>query len=509
MSHSPLFSRLKHALRQARLEGLNRSGPNGPRPDAPVRLTRRGFLSAAIMGSGALLAGCALTPVDAPQKPGAPRVAIVGAGLAGLNCAYQLKKSGLRATIFEASDRAGGRCYSKTGLLNAGQTAELGGEFIDTGHADMLALCRELGLSLLDMSQDSAVINEAYFLDGRHYSEGEVIEAFKAFVPRLEADVAAMETPEGLARLDAWSLRTYLDAIACTGWLRKLLVAAFVTEFGLDDDAQTCLNLISMIGTDLSEGFKVFGESDERFKVVGGNQQVALGLAQRLEGQIEFGRRLTRLSRQGSAFRLEFDKGEASADLVVLALPFTLLREVEVKLDLPAQKWRAIRELSYGMCTKVMLGTTSRPWRQQGYSGSVYSDQPFQLAWDNARLQAGSGAGITLYSGGSAAMRAGEGSVQEALKRLLPGLELAFPGVTQAGNQHLHRMHWPAHPLARCAYSAYTVGQWSTLSGHEFEPVGDLYFCGEHCSEDFQGFLNGAAETGRRAAELIAAAVQG
>lgn len=509
MSHSPLFSRIKQSLRQARLERLNCVDQASPRPQEAAHLTRRGFLSAAIVGSGALLAGCALTPLDAPQKPGAPRVAIVGAGLAGLNCAYQLKRAGVRATLYEASERAGGRCFSKTGLLNAGQTVELGGEFIDTGHADMLALCRELGLSLLDMSQDSAVINEAYFLDGRHYSEAEVIEAFKAFVPRLESDLAAMETPEGLAQLDALSLSAYLDAIGCAGWLRKLLVAAFVTEFGLDEGVQTSLNLISMIGTDVAEGFKVFGESDERFKVVGGNQQVALGLAQRLDGQIEFERRLTRLSRQGSAYRLDFDKGQATADVVVLALPFTLLRDVEIRLELPALKWRAIRELGYGMCTKVMLGTTSRPWRQQGYSGSVYSDQSFQLAWDNARLQAGAGAGITLYSGGSAAMRAGEGSVQEALKRLLPGLELAFAGLTQAANQNQHRMHWPAHPLARCAYSAYTVGQWSTLSGHEFEPVNDLYFCGEHCSEDFQGFLNGAAETGRRAAELVVAALRG
>jgi len=90
---------------------------------------------------------------------------------------------------------------------------------------------------------------------------------------------------------------------------------------------------------------------------------------------------------------------------------------------------------------------------------------------------------------------------------LLPGLERAFPGLTAAQNGRVERFHWPTYPLLRGRYACYKPGQWTTIAGAEGRPVGNLFFAGEHCSYDFQGYMNGAAETGRTAAEAILARV--
>jgi monoamine oxidase len=196
---------------------------------------------------------------------------------------------------------------------------------------------------------------------------------------------------------------------------------------------------------------------------------------------------------------------EVHADYVVIAIPFTLLREVELQVALPPVKLKAIRELGYGMCAKVMAGVDARPWRDHGFAGNIFSDEPFQLAWENSRLQpaAGPRGGITFYSGGAAALRAVSGSAEDQAQRFLRGLEKAYPGSWAAFNGKVARMDWPNYTWTKAAYACYRPGQWTTISGAEVLPVGNLLFAGEHCSPDFLGFMNGGAVTGRMAAETV------
>src|SRR5690606_9903893 len=146
-------------------------------------------------------------------------------------------------------------------------------------------------------------------------------------------------------------------------------------------------------------------------KILGGNQKIVDELARRLDGQVRLEHRLTRIATAGGGYALSFDVAgakplEVHADIVIIAIPSTLLREVDIQVALPLVKMKAIRELGYGMCAKVMAGFDARPWRDQGFAGNIFSDEPFQLAWENSRLQpaAGPQAGITFYSGGAAAL---------------------------------------------------------------------------------------------------------
>jgi monoamine oxidase len=519
-SHTPLFAALRRA---ARLAGA------ANRPDAPPadeiiglheqRVTRRRFLKtsaavAAAVGAQAVLGGMGADVLAAPARS-AGRVVVVGGGIAGLGAAYHLRKAGIRAAVYEASTRAGGRMFSVRDAIAPGLVTEFGGEFINSDHEDVLALVKEFRLDLMDMeAPGEARFKDAYFFNNRHYSEAQVVEAFRPVARRIAADLDGLEDeidfqhPGGATALDRMPLSAYLRRVGATGWLGELLEVGYVTEFGLDADEQSALNFVTLIGTDLSEGFAIVGESDERFKVRGGNQQIVSHLARRLDGQVEFGHALAAIRSRGRGYTLTFDRRGAGAldvpaDVVILALPFTVLREVEMGLELPAFKRRAIRELGYGTNAKLMYGLLERPWRARGHSGAAYADTGFQLCWDNSRGQPGPVGGITLFSGGRPGLEVGEGTLEEQTARLMPGVDRVFPGVGGARTGKGARWHWPTYPFTKASYACYKPGQWTSLRGAEVRPVGNLFFAGEHCSFDYQGFMNGGAETGRLAAEAV------
>jgi len=523
-ARTPLFKSLRRLVGLSRLANERHAPPVDELVEMPVRpgVNRREFLRLAgtatiAVGAGAWLTGCA-APKTGPQ---APRIAIVGGGVAGLNAAYKLRKRGRLATVYEGSSRTGGRMMSKTDLLNAGQTAELGGEFVDSGHEEMIALAKEFGLSWLDMDADDAKLTgEAFYFGGAHHTEAQAVEAFRPLVARVSADADKLgegvdfETPGNGAELDRLSIAAYLDQIGAQGWIRKLLDVAFLTEFGRECGEQSAINLLSMISTDLSAGkLELFGESDERYKIVGGNQRVVDELAQRVADQIRTGQRLVALKSRDRGFTLTFDQAgrtsDVEADFVILTLPFTMLREVELKVELPDWKRRAINELGYGMNAKLLLGFKQRLWRVQGHSGNIFSDEAFELAWDNTRMQPGETGGLTCYTGGKASDELKNGTPSEQAVRMLAALEKPFPGVTAQFNDKVVRFHWPTHPFTKASYACYLPGQWTTIAGAESKPVGQLFFAGEHCSLDFQGYMNGGAETGKQAALDLMKALRG
>jgi monoamine oxidase len=436
-----------------------------------------------------------------------------------LNCAYKLQKAGIPVRVFEASSRSGGRMLSATDLLAPGLTTELGAEFIDSGHEEMLNLVREFGLQMWDFKTlEKKTKDEAFFFDGVHRSEAQVVKAFVPLARKMAADYDSLGESVNYRdhgngeKLDRMSIAEYFEHIGARGWIKELLEVAYVTEYGLEADQQSTLNLLMLIGTDTSSGFEAFGESDERYTVKGGNDRITRKLAEKLEGTIEHRHRLIAVTAKGAGFTLTFEGPNGKAvdhdcDIAVLTLPFTMLREVDIRVPLPEVKRRAIAELGYGTNAKVLAGFRKRQWRSLGYGGNTLSDEDFQLCWDNAALQPGTSSGITFYSGGLLGVEAGKGTAQEALARVLPGFERAYPGSTAKLNGKVSRFHWPTHPFTKAAYACYKPGQWTTIGGAEGESVGNLHFAGEHTSADFQGYMNGGAQSGADAAKAVLSSV--
>lgn len=493
--------------------------------------TRRKFIerftksAIALTAVPMVISGCSKDINAQPDETGnesklksSPRIVIIGAGMAGLNCAYHLKKSGFSSTVYEATDRAGGRIRTAKNIMATGLTTELGGEFIDSGHKDMISLSAEFGLKLLDtnLALQTGLIKDMYYFNNQAYSLADVIQAFLPVANVIQSDIDALpdtitfNNPGTAVNYDNISLQQYIQNLNCTSWLKDLLTIAYVTEYGLDAGDQSCINLLFLISTDTSAGsFEVFGESDERFKIKGGNQKLTNALAMHLGNQIKYERKFeAAIQNANGTYIVTFKKPgggytDVNADILVFALPFTLLREASLSLNLPAWKQNAIDNLGYGTNAKLFMGFNNRPWQTTGYSGYCFTDAGFQTGWDNSLLQSGNAGGYTMYFGGTSGLQSGNGSVMSQVNANLPLLDLVFPGSSGQHNGNISRFHWPTHPYTKGSYACYKTGQWTSIAGAEKRPVGNIYFAGEHCSLNFQGYMNGAAETGRKVANKI------
>jgi monoamine oxidase len=521
MARSSLFAHLQRALKFAAYcekEGI--STDEAYERVQVFQLNRRSFLSraAAVAGTGMVSAGAAFSrPVLAAS---ASRVVIVGAGCAGLTCAYRLQQAGVMAQVIEASDRIGGRVLTLRDAFPEGQSTELGGEFIDSGHTSLRQLARELGLKLIDLQVASkGLTQEAYYFEGRLIPQREIVDAFRPVAAQIKKDLATLTgdgdvtylAPNNGEALDRLSLRDWIATRVGNVTLRALLDVAYVGEYGLETDQQSSLNLLFLIGQTPGK-FDVFGDSDQRYRIVEGNDSVPRRLAERLHRPVQLGTRLEAL-RQNSrgTYILTVNQNGRSqdieADQVVLTLPFSLLRKVDLKLPLPEVKLRAIKTLGYGTNAKIIAGFNRRVWQQQGSQGSAFSDLPFQESWETSLGQPGNGGLLTEFLGGNRGLAANQGTAQEQARAFAAQFDQLYPGTAAAYSGKAVRFHWPSAPFALGSYACYLPGQYTTIRAAEGEAVDNLFFAGEHTSLDFQGYINGASETGERAASEVLAKI--
>jgi monoamine oxidase len=473
---------------------------------------RRRLLQGA--GASALLAGCQSVP--APMRADKDEeVAIVGAGIAGLTAGWRLRQQGVRVRVYEAQNRIGGRMLSLRNHFADGQVIELGGELIDTGHVRIRALAGELGLTLDDLL-DGDSDHETWFFEGRAIGEAEIVRAFVPVAAAIERDLAAAgdgafdhtdDNPK-FRELDALSIAQWFDRNGVNGWLRTLLDVAYTTEMGLEIEQQSALNFLTFIGTGDKDAFRIFGDSDERFHVRGGNDLIPQALAAKLADAIEPGHVLEALRGDAGGYVLSFRKGEATREVratqVVLALPFTLLRKVRMDVELPPRKRQAIQQLAYGTNAKLMIGFERRTWREHGANGASMSDLRYQTSWDTSRKQAGKAGALTNFTGGRHGIEIGQGTPKQQAEAAVRDLERVFPGIAAArGNASEARMHWPSNPWVLGSYACFRPGDWSSIGGVMGESVGGLHFAGEHCSVEAQGFMEGGCESGEAAARAV------
>jgi monoamine oxidase len=521
MARTPLFSSLRSALAKgwwAHQQGV----PVDADLDAvwrAARVSRREVVA----GAGLLaLAACggdkdAEDTEDAGSVARPGRVVVVGAGIAGLHCAYRLQQAGVPVTLYEASDRAGGRMYSGRGIFRDGQVCELGGELIDTNFASLWALAEEFRIQIDDRAAFASPgqAGEFWYVEGAVVSEEEVTRQFAEVAgtfaeqaARGEEDDAFFEEIDTMG-LDAW-LATYVPVDAYPA-LHKVLAVAYRGEFGLELDEQSAWNLIYLIDYENPEPFHIFGDSDERYHTHLGNDTFTTALEGALaEGVLVKGHALTALADAEGGYALTLRNADgstvtATAEHVVLALPFTVLREVDLAaVTLSDEKREIIAEIGYGTNAKVMVGFDSRPWNTlHNANGSMTTDLPVQQTWDASVGQDGESGILTNFLGGDQGLACGEGTAEAWAEAVtVPGVDEVWPGSAAAYTGTAVRMHWPTAPWAKGSYTCYKPGQWAFWA-REGVREGNVHFCGEHTSLDFQGWMEGGAETGALAAAEI------
>jgi monoamine oxidase len=232
-------------------------------------------------------------------------------------------------------------------------------------------------------------------------------------------------------------------------------------------------------------------------------------LTKKSEDQIVFDHTLTAISKNASQkIELTFSQKNgttktAEADKVLITIPFTILKDVELNIEMPAEKMNCIQNLGYGKNVKLFAGFNNRTWRSQGYAGAVFTDNGLQSGWDNTQLQTNEKSGFTIFTGGNLSDILGTEDADYHIKKFLPLIDAIYPGAATFFNGITQRMHWPTNKFSKASYLSLKPGQYTSMSGLISEPVGNIYFAGEHCSYAYQGFMNGAAETAIKSAKQI------
>ena len=485
------------------------------------RTTRTRFVRDA--GAAALALTAFGRVAETARGAAAPKIVVVGAGLAGLSAAYTLKKAGHRAEVHEASDRIGGRCWTMRGAFADAQIAEHGGELIDQSHSHIRNLAQELGLKLDNLlrAEQNGTELVAWF-DGAPYHFDQITDDIKAAWQKIHSDVSAASYPttfeistERGRELDNMSIVEWIEETFAGGLssrIGQLLDVAYNIEYGAECADQSSLNLLYLLGYSGQGQFRVFGPSNEKYHVAGGNDQISDRLAAALSGQITTGSELVAVHRNATgSFTLTFRQGSGTktvtADKVVLALPFSILRSsVDIsRADFEPLKLVAIREQGMGTNSKLHVQFSSRFWRPQGSNGDTFSDTGYQNTWEVTRAQGGKSGILVDYTGGRIGASFGSGTPESRAKQFLAQVEPVLPGATKAWNGKATVDFWPGYEWTKGSYSFWKVGQYQRFAGIEGRRQGNCLFAGEHTSIDFQGYLNGAVETGQRAAGEILA----
>lgn len=499
--------------------------------DAPEDMHRRRVLQGAAAGVITTGAGVLAPPVVAAAASGGRSlmarlglrgnggVAVVGAGIAGLACATELARLGVATHVFEAGTRVGGRCWSAPRAF-PGQVAERGAEFIGTSHHAMLGYARALGLRLETI--DAPEGNAFHHFQGRRHTEAQVLEEFRAFAAVIRDDLQALGAPTADRfspqdeLFDYMTLAEYLDLYGAGGLLRSVIQNAYLAEFGAGIDEVSAISFLRFVYGDrrstLGPG------AGGSLRVAGGNDLIASGLAGRLRQPVRLGHRLVAVrSLSGGRVRLTFDTTggatiQTDHDAVVLALPFSVLRDVgfDASTELPPWKQMAISTSATGDATRMLVGFREPFWRRGGANGTGAADLPaMQTTWEgNPSSATNTGAVLAHQVGGAAARALMPANVQSDAADFLASLEEALPGAIAAASRKANgelvavTENWSLNPLSRGAFPCPRPGYFTTIAHHEAKPVGNLLFAGDHTSSfyEWQGFMEGAALSGLRAA---------
>ena len=433
-------------------------------------------------------------------------VLVAGAGLAGLAAARDLAAMGANVTIVEARERVGGRVLTVRNGFADHQHAEAGADFIDEHHTATRTLAKELGLSLTRVLRGGwgyARPDERgrTRIVQRNFARGweRLAKHLSEFSDRYRLAERRWDTP----------IATNMARRSVSQWLQEIGAdeELYSTARGLrgfflaDPEELSLLALIDLFSGDDDPG------PPPVYRIDGGNDRLTTALAAPLGDRMRLGTELVAVSHRGRGVRASLKHKKLTAqlqvDYVVFAVPATLLRRIPITPALPAQQHEAIARLGYGKATKTLLQFSTRPWKAVGRPRAFGSPLAFGAVWDGNEEQRGKPGILALLAGGSASDGTRDLLAKEGVAGLVRSLD--WLGAKESELVGWQQVVWESDCWARGGYAYFDHRFDPALRDWLSRPAGPLFFAGEHTSIGSQGYMNGAIESGRRAAAEVAA----
>ena len=439
-------------------------------------------------------------------------VTIIGAGLAGLAAAYDLHRAGWQVTVLEARNRVGGRVHSIRSFSNS-LVAEGGGEFIDQHHSRMLAYAKEFKLSLGEVGSWQGQSGDWCAYDGKAGQSDniniwslnlrkEVDSIWNALAKLAEQvpDPALPESAPNAKELDKQSAANWISAQGVHPLARRVFANHIRSEYTCEPEQFSLL--------DLARNAALYYNDPDfhqpNYRVIDGNDTIPQAIASLLP-DIRLNAIVTSISNSPDRVSVTYKQGNTfhtiSSTFSILATPLTTARLIKFNPPLPTTHQHMINEISYGAVTKVMIEYRRRFWKDKGWNGRLSTDQHIVQTWDATSHLEGEHGIITAYTGGAPGAKLSTLSDEERTITAISVIEKIFPGSSDL-IENTATIAWNNEPFTRGSYMALAPGQvtayWQTL----FSRAGRLFFAGEH-SAMYQGFMEGAVESGQRAAKNI------
>lgn len=454
--------------------------------------SRRGFIKdAAVLTAGTVLG--ASTPLfSIPKKQ---KVIIIGAGFAGLSAAYALHQRNIDFEIIEAANEAGGRVFSHRIDDKEKLNIELGAEWVGEDHHLLRGLCDKFGLPLDNNQFDTQVIYK-----NKHYTSLDQVTSkeWDSKYQQLLLNYQKMteDQKEALGKkLDKIDWWRYLVNNGCSGRDLDIRELADSTDFG-----ESIRQVSAYAALDEYSRSSKNSRNEMDYKIRGGNQQLAFKFKSLFIHKIRFGHRVQKVV-QANGVRVHCANGYiAEGDKLICCAPTFAVKKITWQPELPESMNYALDTLQYARINKNALLFNKRFWKDESFDMITdMSGHYFYHATKNQRSL--KGALISYTIGDKAAVVANQ-TAQWRADMVQASLQPAFPGIKELLEKQTN-YYWGNNGYSMGAYAMYGKGEWFDLFPKLNTSHIHTHFAGEHLSEYWQGFMEGALETGKEAAGKI------
>lgn len=455
---------------------------------------------------------------DAKRRHRAPRrkvydVAVVGAGLAGLNAATAVLAAGRSVVVLEARRRVGGRNLDHP--LAPDKVAELGGEWTGPGQDKVLGLANELGVATFDTYTDG---NSVY------YSAQGQLQTYSGNVPPtnpaslVELEVAIQEfnrmaasvprdKPWTAPQAETWdqeTIQTWINQNLQTAEAQNLTQLAIRGVYGEEAEQISLLDLLQAI-SGVGGDFNTLIGSAQSQRFVGGPQQLSEKLAARLGRAVHFGVAVRAVDQKRTGVALHSDSETFHARRAILTMPKTLLGRITFDPPLPPPVDQLLQREPMGSVLKVNAIYPRPFWREQGLNGSATSEiGPIRITSDNSPPDGNPGVLVGFMEGNDS--RAFYGASLGARRQAALACFARYFGSRALTPIGYVDMIWAHEPFTRGAYGSFSPpGVLTSLNDPLVRPIGRVHYASSDASAQWPGYMDGAIRSGRAAASAALA----